>query len=487
MSINLVQKAHASNTTTIPGGDLGPGTRWILEISCTFSGPVTAGNVIVVALAGEHGGTNASDLYITAGPRESFTGTASGGSGGARMVYAVWTLVDAAGRETGAGNEVSVSLSSGNRLVMDQPNVNTNSLPSGATWNAYAGLAAGAEVLQASGLAASASWTEPAPGMATTGTGLPAVRARDSLGTNYETALWHDYGYSAGAGPFAAISFAWGVVPSSGSDTVTFVCAGFDNNPTFDVIGELCISIAEYSGFVSPVTQASNVGGTSNAACTLSATDSQGVSVATTFPSFLYSRSAAVFDLACSGIAHGDLWYAVSCDSTLATPTVTPSGYMTYALLDTINSPGGRTFNVYTRGLPVSVSFHEQQRGNIDWDQTGPDARQGPYYGLKFQYADGTFTAGNLPKFLPDGTLTDSGIVAAAPALPVFATETPSGTMNGTNTAFVLSAAPTAGSLHLYLNGVEQVPSTDYSISGTAITYVVAPRSSDYMIAEYVH
>lgn len=60
--------------------------------------------------------------------------------------------------------------------------------------------------------------------------------------------------------------------------------------------------------------------------------------------------------------------------------------------------------------------------------------------------------------------------------------------MNGSNTAFTLSATPLqSASLALYLNGVEQIPTTDYSLSGATVTYTVAPKSTDLMIAQYIH
>lgn len=66
--------------------------------------------------------------------------------------------------------------------------------------------------------------------------------------------------------------------------------------------------------------------------------------------------------------------------------------------------------------------------------------------------------------------------------------EVPSGTLNGANTSFTLSFTPSpAASLALYLNGVEQVPTTDYTISSATITYTVAPKSTDLMIAQYTH
>lgn len=72
--------------------------------------------------------------------------------------------------------------------------------------------------------------------------------------------------------------------------------------------------------------------------------------------------------------------------------------------------------------------------------------------------------------------------------VPAVVSETPGGTMNGSNKAFTLSFVPNPGaSLTLWLNGVEQVPATDYTISAATVTYVVAPKSTDLMIAQYTH
>jgi len=70
----------------------------------------------------------------------------------------------------------------------------------------------------------------------------------------------------------------------------------------------------------------------------------------------------------------------------------------------------------------------------------------------------------------------------------LFVREVPSGTMDGTNKVFTLSFTPSpSASLTLWLNGVEQVPTTDYAISSATITYTVAPKSYDLMIAQYTH
>lgn len=70
--------------------------------------------------------------------------------------------------------------------------------------------------------------------------------------------------------------------------------------------------------------------------------------------------------------------------------------------------------------------------------------------------------------------------------------ELPSGTINGSNTAFTLANTPTAGSVRLFYNGQRlRVGATeDYTISGAAITMLFAPKSSpsqtDILVADYM-
>jgi hypothetical protein len=65
--------------------------------------------------------------------------------------------------------------------------------------------------------------------------------------------------------------------------------------------------------------------------------------------------------------------------------------------------------------------------------------------------------------------------------------ETPTGTINGSNTAFTLANTPVAGSVSLYLNGQLLVSGAgnDFTISGTAITMIIAPLTGDVLIANY--
>lgn len=57
-------------------------------------------------------------------------------------------------------------------------------------------------------------------------------------------------------------------------------------------------------------------------------------------------------------------------------------------------------------------------------------------------------------------------------------TEDVSGTINGSNVTFTLTHTPIAGTLSLRLVRQPQEDPTDYSISGSTITYVIAPDAS---------
>lgn len=64
--------------------------------------------------------------------------------------------------------------------------------------------------------------------------------------------------------------------------------------------------------------------------------------------------------------------------------------------------------------------------------------------------------------------------------------ETPSGTINGSNTAFTLANSPSpAGSLQLYLDGVGQIAATDYTLSGASVTFTSAPSTGGLLRAFY--
>ena len=65
--------------------------------------------------------------------------------------------------------------------------------------------------------------------------------------------------------------------------------------------------------------------------------------------------------------------------------------------------------------------------------------------------------------------------------------EIPSGAINGSNVTFTLANTPTAGSEHVYLNGVlqESGSGNDYTITAAVITYLSAPLTGEKVRVTY--
>lgn len=89
----------------------------------------------------------------------------------------------------------------------------------------------------------------------------------------------------------------------------------------------------------------------------------------------------------------------------------------------------------------------------------------------------------------PSGTVNGSNVtftVSGSPsAFRTYTKETPSGTVNGSNVTFTLANTPATSSLKLTVNGLKKRLTTDYTISGTTITFVIAPASGSTLYAEY--
>jgi len=65
--------------------------------------------------------------------------------------------------------------------------------------------------------------------------------------------------------------------------------------------------------------------------------------------------------------------------------------------------------------------------------------------------------------------------------------ETPSGSVNSSNTTFTLANTPLSGTEQVFLNGLLQEPGAgnDYTISGATITYLTAPTTGDRLRVSY--
>lgn len=66
--------------------------------------------------------------------------------------------------------------------------------------------------------------------------------------------------------------------------------------------------------------------------------------------------------------------------------------------------------------------------------------------------------------------------------------ETPTGTINGSNTSFTLANTPVSGTEQIYLNGILQDAGAgnDYTISGATITMLSAPLTGDKLRVTYL-
>jgi hypothetical protein len=66
--------------------------------------------------------------------------------------------------------------------------------------------------------------------------------------------------------------------------------------------------------------------------------------------------------------------------------------------------------------------------------------------------------------------------------------ETPTGTINGSNTTFTLANTPVSGTEQVFLNGLLQEPGAgnDYTISAATITYLTAPATGDRLRVNYL-
>jgi hypothetical protein len=98
-----------------------------------------------------------------------------------------------------------------------------------------------------------------------------------------------------------------------------------------------------------------------------------------------------------------------------------------------------------------------------------------------------TFQSSATPQ-TGDTLLASYRLSVSIPGVGFVDQQTPTGTVNGSNLTFTLSAAPSpTTSLAVYRNGLRMSPGIDFNLSGQAITFVTgfAPQTGDTLICSY--
>jgi hypothetical protein len=74
--------------------------------------------------------------------------------------------------------------------------------------------------------------------------------------------------------------------------------------------------------------------------------------------------------------------------------------------------------------------------------------------------------------------------ITSLPASSLPQADVPTGTINGTNAVFTLASAPTGGLL-LFRNGLLQQSGSDYTLSGSTVTFLstAIPQAADSLVA----
>lgn len=118
---------------------------------------------------------------------------------------------------------------------------------------------------------------------------------------------------------------------------------------------------------------------------------------------------------------------------------------------------------------------------------TAPITNDGTHVGLGLSTTGGLQTVTNLLSLKISG----AGLVLAALGLSLNCVfnETPTGTVNGSNTTFTLSKTPGSAALLLFVNGVLQnAGGNDFTLSGATITFAAGaiPQTGDVILATYL-
>lgn len=157
-------------------------------------------------------------------------------------------------------------------------------------------------------------------------------------------------------------------------------------------------------------------------------------------------------------------------DSTVNTPPVTPNNGDAYLLL------GGSPTGVWS-GFGGYIAVWDTQ---VTTTGTNTQVPAWVFYNPKAGWLVWTIATSSLAVF--DGSAWASVTQGGSQA------ETPTGAINGTNRNYTLSFSPQpVATFQVFLNGVLQLPSINYTLSGTNLAMNIAPTSGSTLYAMYAY
>jgi hypothetical protein len=343
--------ARNAIATSVPGGDLGPGTRAMLRLDLSFDEPVAEGNAIIVVFTARlmYPGTN-----IMQGPPAAFVGYAGSGTPTDTHQVAI-SMTDSTGMETMAGPATPITIPHGDHITASRPNPNTSTLPGASTWSVYID-----GQLAQSGLLANQDFSGPAAG-----SGLPpASPIRD--GVNRYTEIQFAPGGASGTSNGVP---AMGVYLCASAHPVTdisIVLGAINGNPLLDTATSFDAIAVEVTGLGLPAGTGTAFAQQGNTTSVIS------IPLDATTTNFGSQTQCAATVSSIETASGAELLLAVltgdDVASTPAAPSLSP-GSSTYALLDTVAASDG--FPIWLWGVvlppPPTPSVPSIAAGPFTW------------------------------------------------------------------------------------------------------------------------
>lgn len=197
------------------------------------------------------------------------------------------------------------------------------------------------------------------------------------------------------------------------------------------------------------------------------------------------------------GATNGDTGWVLTAD-TIVVVGVTGMNFSQFSSAGTISAGAGLTktgntidvgagFGINVGADAISVQA-DVTDNNIEVVSGGVRIKRGTAAG-QLMVTQATSFAPTPVALSGDATLSAGGVLTLASNVvreaDYVAVETLTGTPNGVLAAFTLAATPVTGSVQIFVNGLLQRPTTDYSVSGNTVTFTTVPALGDWLAASY--